>query len=582
MFPLLNLRKSLAYVLTFSMVGTGLINITTRQSYASNTSLPHSLSPGVNKSSEENVPQAKAVDEAMRASVHEAYGKLAIRFEANQGQFDRQAQFLARGGGYGLFLTSSEAVMVLTKPAANEDKVLRAKAPSAHQANSIRGERKSREAVAVGRAKGVNVALPETTVLRMKLEGANRSAQVTGMDELTGKTNYFIGNDPTRWHTDIPSYARVMYRDVYPGIDLVYYGKEQQLEYDLVVAPGADPSKIKLNFEGAQSIEVDAHGDLVLRTKVGDVHQRRPVVYQEVDGTKREIPSRYEMKGEQRVGFHVDTYDTSKPLIIDPVLLYSTYLGGSSYDEGTSIAVDAAGHAYVAGSTYSYNFPVVNPAQDFGYTFVSKFSQDGSALIYSTYIGTTSFEVPSIAVDMAGCAYITGATDWNEFPVVNPVQATLGGKTDPFVTKLSPGGSALVYSTYLGGSNADAGKGIAVDADGNAYVTGYTYSNDFTVVNAFQMTKAGNLAYKSTDSGGSWHESDSGLSSARRHFGLAIDPAYPSTLYSATNEGVFKSTDSGSSWRLTNSGPDDTVFGGDWLSILRTRRHSFSEQVAGY
>jgi hypothetical protein len=224
----------------------------------------------------------------------------------------------------------------------------------------------------------------------------------------------------------------------------------------------------------------------------------------------------------------------------------------------------------------------VNPAQDFGYTFVSKFSQDGSALIYSTYIGTTSFEVPSIAVDMAGCAYITGATDWNEFPVVNPVQATLGGKTDPFVTKLSPGGSALVYSTYLGGSNADAGKGIAVDADGNAYVTGYTYSNDFTVVNAFQMTKAGNLAYKSTDSGGSWHESDSGLSSARRHFGLAIDPAYPSTLYSATNEGVFKSTDSGSSWRLTNSGPDDTVFGGDWLSILRTRRHSFSEQVAGY
>jgi photosystem II stability/assembly factor-like uncharacterized protein len=556
MSSLLKLRQSLACVLLCSLFVTGFLTITTRQSHASNNSLPHPMAPGVNEPSEGSGPQAEAVDEAMRARVSEAYGNLAIRFEANRGQFDRQAQFLARGGGYDLFLSSSESVLVLTKPAVNHDRDLRAKSPFPLQAKTIRAEREKRGAKATGRTKGEKAAAPEKAVLRMKLEGTNSEAEAEGLDELPGKTNYFIGNDPRKWQTNIPSYARVMYRDVYPGVDLIYYARQQQLEYDFVIAPGVDPGSIRLNFEGAQGIEVDAEGDLVLRTEAGDVRQRKPVVYQEVDGAKREIPSRYEIKGEQRVGFHVEAYDPSKPLIIDPVLLYSTYLGGSYYDEGVSIAVDAAGNAYVAGLTYSSDFPVVNPVSDTGDVFVSKLNRDGSALIYSTYIGGASVNSPSIAVGTDGCAYITGSTYATDFPTVNAVQATLGGTVDPFAVKLSPDGSALIYSTYLGGSDDEDGSGIAVDADGDAYVTGYTFSKDFPVTNAFQATKTGNQAFRSTNSGGSWSASDSGLSLVHQLFDIAIDPAHPATLYSATNQGVFKSTDRGTTWRLAGTDPD--------------------------
>jgi hypothetical protein len=563
MFPLANPGKAVACVLIYSLFVTGLMTLTTRQSHASNNSLPLSSTSTVKESSSaQNAPQARTVDEATQAHVSEAYGKLALRFEANQGQFDRQAQFLVRGGGYSLFLTPSEAVMVLTRPPTNQDKALHRKSPSSLQARTVMASRETREALARGSAKSIQSGAPQSAVLRMKLEGANPSAQVEALDQLPGTTNYFTGNDPRNWHTNIPSYARVSYREVYPGVDLLYYGRQQQLEYDLRVAPGVDPASIRLAFEGAQSIELDAGGDLVLHTAAGEVRQPKPLVYQEVEGARREVLSGYELRGEGRVGFRVEGYDRSKPLVIDPVLLYSTFLGGSSYDEGSSIAVDAAGNAYVTGFTYSYDFPVVNPVEEAGYTFVSKLNGDGSALIYSTFIGSTDYNTPNIAVDMEGCAYITGYTSSPYFPVVNAVQTTLGGGTDPFVTKLSPGGSALVYSTYLVGSNDEAGEGIAVDAGGNAYVTGYTYSNDFPVVNAFQATGAGNQAFKSTDGGGYWRVSDSGLNTVRRMYGLAIDPAHPSTLYAASDVGVFKSTNSGSTWQLTDSGADGTTFGG--------------------
>jgi photosystem II stability/assembly factor-like uncharacterized protein len=556
MSPVQNLRKFLAYVLIWSLFITGLLAFTPRQGQASNSSLRHTLTPKVKESTEENGPQAKTVDEATRARVSEAYGKLPLRFETNWGQFDSQAQFLVRGGGYSLFLTSSAATMVLTKPAAHEERVHIAKSTFEPQpANNLRGKREQRLEEDARSVTELKSAAPESAVLRLKLEGANSSAQVAGLDELPGKSNYFIGNDPNKWLTAIPSYAKVIYREVYPGVDLIYYGKEQQVEYDFLIAPGGDPGQIKLNFEGAQSVKLDVRGDLVLHTEAGDMRQQKPMVYQLVDGVKREIPARYEMTDGQRVGFHMDAYDTSKPLVIDPILIYSTVLGGSTYNEGNSIAIDADGNAYVAGFTYSSNFPLVNAAQANGYGFVSKLNPIGSALVYSTYVGSiTGYDnLSGIAVDAQGSAYVTGYTSSPVFPVVNAVQTTLGGKLDPIAIKLSPDGSALLYSTYLGGSNDDEGKGIAVDASGNAYIAGYTNSNDFAVVNAFQSKKSGNQAFKSTNSGGSWRVSESGLNLTSHIFDIVIDPAHPSTLYIATDEGVFKSTNSGDTWRDVNT-----------------------------
>src|SRR6185503_19450563 len=187
--------------------------------------------------------------------------------------------------------------------------------------------------------------------------GANPAPQITGMDELPGKTNYFIGNDPAQWRTNIPNYAKVKYESVYPGVDLVYYGNQQKLEYDFVVAPGADPDRIKLSIEGARDVRIDRRGDLVLKVAGGEIRQHKPVVYQEVAGVKKEISGRYVMKGKRQVGFEVAGYDASLPLVIDPTLIYSTFLGGSSSDRGTGIAVDAAGNAYVGGTTFSTNFP---------------------------------------------------------------------------------------------------------------------------------------------------------------------------------------------------------------------------------
>jgi photosystem II stability/assembly factor-like uncharacterized protein len=516
--------------------------------------------------------QASEPDEATQKRLAEAYGKLPLRFEANQGQTDPQVRFLARGAGYGLFLTSTEAVLALNKPAARKEKGARAKTPAELRgAGKIRGaERGSAEAAE--RAKDAKAEEAGSAVLRMKLEGANPASQAEGIDELPGKSHYFIGNDPQKWRTDVPSYARVMFRDVYPGVDLVYYGKDQQLEYDFMVAPGVDPATIRLAYEGAQSIEMDAQGDLVLHTEGGDVRQHKPVVYQEVDGARREIPSRYVLKDQQRVGFHVDAYDASKPLVIDPVLVYATFLGGFNSEEGLSITVDASGNAYVAGRAGSFNFPVENPTQPYGGNsdaFVAKLNPTGSALIYSTYLGGTQTErAYGVAVDSGGRAYVTGYTYSPDMPLINPVQATITGKDDMFVAKLSPAGSSLIYSTYLGGSSYEVGRGIAADADGNAYMTGFTYSHNLPTVNPLQAAKGGNQAFKSANGGKSWSASDTGLDVAFVN-DLVVDPSRPSTLYSATELGVFKSTDSGGSWNASSVGlSNPKASNGDALRLV--------------
>jgi hypothetical protein len=450
-----------------------------------------------------------------------SYAKLTLSFEANQGQTDKQVKFLARGRGYGLFLTGDEAVLELQESGAGTK---RSKAMSGLQRTTDNG-----------RTTTENARRTTNSVLRLKLVNANQNAGVIGANELPGKVNYFIGNDPKKWRTNVPTYARVRYRDVYPGIDLVYHGNQSgQLEYDFVVAPGADPSSILLALDAARPVggeqkavgsgqsKIDSNGDLVVHMNGGDeVRFRKPLVYQEEESgvgsheseakngsRKAKFENRHLVEGQflleaqNRVHFALGSYDHTQPLVIDPVLVYSTYLGGSGNDAGYGIAVDSSGNAYVTGRTTSTDFPVVNPYQPknqstSGTAFVAKLDAAGSALVYSTYLGgKVSDQGNAIAVDAAGNAYVAGSTCSQDFPTVYPLQASLKGACDGFVAKLNPAGSPLVYSTYLGGSGTtvsgntwnDMAAGIAVDSSGAAYVTGTTYSTDFPIVNPIQAT----------------------------------------------------------------------------------------------
>jgi beta-propeller repeat-containing protein len=414
------------------------------------------------------------------ARVSEAYGRLPLHFEANRGQTRQDVCFLARGPGYSLYLTAGEAVLVLARPNPDAKRDLRSTP-----------ERLNTQARAT------------PVVVRMSLVGAAPKPLVSGLEELPGKANYFIGNDPAKWRTNVPTYAKVHYQDVYPGIDLVYYGNQRQLEYDFVVAPGGDPERIALGFQGVERLEIDAEGELVLHAAGGALRQRKPVIYQETDGLRREIDGGYILKGANRVGFRVAAYDDSRPLVIDPVLFYSTYLGGSGFEVGNGIAVDPVGNAYVTGTTASVNFPTTAGAFDMtldmtlegnSEAFVTKLNPTGSALLYSTYLGGSSGEEGfGIAVDIAGNAYVTGETGSPDFPTtLGAFQTAPGfGGNDAFITKLNPTGTVLIYSTYLGGSNSDEGFGIVVDALGNAYVTGTTTSTNFPTSNAFQIAFAG-------------------------------------------------------------------------------------------
>jgi hypothetical protein len=406
---------------------------------------------------------------ALPPRVVDSYGKLPLSFEANRGQTARQVKFLARGAGYTLFLTGDAAVLSLHREKAN-------------------------------------------AVLRMKLAGANARAGVTGADALPGKSNYFIGSDPSQWRTNVPTYGAVKYAAVYPGIDLLYHGNQRLLEYDFLVAPGADPRAIGIRFQGARKLTVNGDGALVIGFGGSEVIEPAPVVYQEIGGQRQAVAGRYVLRGKGRVGFSVADYDRSQPLVIDPTLVYSTFLGGSGDEFGTAIAVDTFGNTYVTGEScfmgypnYTCpNFPTTPGA--FQTTrvgghenaFVSKLNATGSALVYSTYLGGSTGAAGGfgIAVDASGNAYVTGEAAPNFPTTPGAFQTTCGcsGGGGAFVTKLNATGSALVYSTYLSGSSGGWGVGIAVDASGNAYITGDTLDADFpTTPGAFQTTYGGNI-----------------------------------------------------------------------------------------
>lgn len=427
----------------------------------------------------------------------EAHGTLPLSFEANEGQTAREVRYISHGSGYELFLTPQEAVVALQPSLAENLSAL-------HRAAYFRALRRARQA---GRM----------TVLRMGLEGANLQAKLSGIDPLPGKVNYFLGNRPEHWHTNIPTYSRVKYAQVYPGVDLVFYGNQRNLEYDFVVAPGADPKAIALTLKGARKLAVDSKGDLILSLADGQVIFQKPVLYQTVQGQRKQIEGGYSLAGKQRVTFAVSEYDRTEPLIIDPVLNYSTYLGGSAAgDLGTAIAVDSLGDAFVTGTTFSTTFPTHNgfgAGNAKGVAFVSELNPSGTALLYSTYLGGTGGDAGiGIALDPSGNIYVAGETFSADFPTnssVTPLKPSSPGAAlgTSFVTKINPTANVaaqLVYSSYLGGTNGVSGipdfaNAIAADANGNAYVTGYTASSPgsgaanfpITTANAHQQTLGG-------------------------------------------------------------------------------------------
>ncbi|HWP46435.1 MAG TPA: SBBP repeat-containing protein [Candidatus Limnocylindrales bacterium] len=434
------------------------------------------------------VNQVKQIERLSPKPSVSTFVRFPLSFEANQGQTDPQVKFLSRGPGYILFLTLTGAAYFLTKSQAQD-------LESFDRGQSLPGK---------------------TPVLHIKWIKANSEPEVVGLDQRPGQSNYFIGQDPKKWYTRIPTYARVKYKDIYPGVDLIYHGNQHQLEYDFVVAPGADPKAIRFTVEGADDLKINPEGALILRVTNAYVYLHKPEVYQEVNGSKRMVPAHYVFldfesldhrqktsNNESRpiLGFQIDSYDTQKPLFIDPVLTYSTYLGGSSEDFSRGIAVDSGGNAYVIGNTFSLDFPTVNPVQpskgDFfdSDSFVAKVDPTGSTLIYVTYLGGSHNDFGrGVAVDPRGNAYIVGNTNSMDFPTANPFQPIFGGGSsfgDAFVAKLDPTGSTLIYSTYVGGDNPDEGKAIAVDLEGNAYITGNTLSTNFPVLNPFQPVFGG-------------------------------------------------------------------------------------------
>lgn len=422
----------------------------------------------------------------------DTYGKLPLVFEQNQGQTDAQVKFISRGPGYNLYLTSSEAVLTLAKDQGKPDTLGRVRSGQTLANSNNSGTARERVRVST-------TAAAKATV-RMKLVGANGKAEVVGIDQQFPTVNYFVGNDPQKWRTNIPTFAQTKYTDVYRGVDLVYHGHQRQLEYDFIVKPGADPHQIRLRFDGTERIRIDQSGDLVLTVKGGEVRQHRPVVYQDVAGSRTKIVGSYVLASNREIAFAIEPYDVSQPLIIDPVLSYSTFLGGAGQDYGQAIALDPVGNAYVTGITQSIDFPFQTAfqASNAGGTagpwdaFVTKLTVNGE-VSYSTYLGGSRDDSGfGIAVDPSGNAYLTGTTASTNFPTLNAFQPTAGGGGgDAFVVKLTPSGG-LGFATYLGGNaqSDDVGFGIAVDSGGNAFVTGFTASTNFPVLNSFQTSHA--------------------------------------------------------------------------------------------
>lgn len=496
------------------------------------------------------------------ATARAAFGDLPMSFEANQGQTDRDVRFLARGQGYAVYLTPAESVLQLRQP---RQQTFGRDARRNHSTN----------------------AAASTDVLRMKLANANRRARIDGENRLPGNANYFKGGAPA--HVNVPTYAKVRYHEVYRGVDLVYYGNQGQLEYDFLVSPQGEPSRIRLTLDGARDVTLDDRGNLVVQLEGRQVTWQAPVSYQEIRGARQHVESRYALHQDHEtfaIGFEVGRYDRTRPLVIDPVLAYSTYLGGSDQDSGFGITVDKAGHAYVTGDTNSLDFPTSRHAFQSTFAggpedvFVTKLSAKGQKVLYSTYIGGSDDDyVLGIALkddDDGPKVYLTGTTNSTDYPTTRRAyQSTIAGGYDVFVTKLSPQGNRLEYSTYLGGSgDEDFGTGaIAVNSAGQAFVTGSTNSPDFPTTpgvvqpilngasNAYvtKLDHQGRSLVYSTYLGG--ESSDDGTGIALDDAGNAYVSGGTSSASFPTTPGAFQTTYQGNEDAFaTKLNPRGTAF----------------------
>jgi hypothetical protein len=390
----------------------------------------------------------KAADNSTnRSRVAVSYGNLPLNFEENKGQTDSRVKFLSRGSGYSLFLTPDEAVLSLNRT--DKD-------------NVVRGN-----------------------VLRMQFSGAAKAPEMRAGEQRSSVSNYFRGG-PEQWITGSRHYGKVVYSNLYPGIDAVFYGNQRQLEYDIVVAPGADPSRVKMQFKGADRVWVDDTGALVLSTAMGDLRQKAPVIYQDINGKRRYIGGHYVLQGSE-VSFQVARYDTTRRLVIDPVLVYSTFLGGPSLEQGNGIAVDGAGNAYVVGRIQSSDFPFsagsFTALKGTADAFLVKLAPAGNTAIFANYIGGSGDDYATgVAVDAQQNVYIVGATDsQTQFPTNNAYQSLPGGTSgiDAFLVKYTAAGNFITFGTYIGGLSRDVANGVAVDSTGAAIVVGVTESTNF-------------------------------------------------------------------------------------------------------
>ena len=480
-----------------------------------------------------------AVGEPSRVQLQRAYGKLPLHFIPNQGQTDERVKYYTQGGGYAFFFTPEGVVLSLER---DRDQLNRDRKPGKDRFSQ-------------------QLTLPRPgprAVVQLNPVGMCPGVEPVAADPQGGKVNYFIGNDPKKWRTNLPTYGAVVYREAYPGIDMKFYGNGRQLEYDLVVRPGADPARVKFQYRGIKGLAVTREGDLAIKLPGGEcLIQKKPVVYQEIGGQRVAREGKFKILDDPRqftYGFEVAAYDPKHPLVIDPTLEYSSYLGGGSFDEGCGIAVDSFGCAYVTGYTYSSDFPSNNDlisdhVNITSAVFVTKINGDGSALLYSTLVGGEYDNYSSaIAVDNSGCAYVAGGTMASNFPLQYSYQSAFrGGYWDAFIFKLNSAGNELVYSTYLGGSGLDIARGLAVQGD-YVFVTGKTFSTDFPVKSAAQSTISGGgdgfvtrlhfngsslLLIYSTYLGGSGDDAGNGI---------AVDASGNAYVAGATNSRNFPTT----------------------------------------
>jgi uncharacterized repeat protein (TIGR01451 family) len=420
---------------------------------------------------------------------YDRYGHIPLYFIKNEGQADHKIRFYERGSGHATFFSTDGIYLNLRRG----------------QAETV-GDRNEGHPVFNS---GSPQQHPQSARIKLSMVGANRNPEIVPEKLQDYTVHYLIGNDPRNWKSNIPTYGTVVYHDVYPGVDIAFHGNNRQLEYDIIVKPGIDPSNVQLAYEGIEGLKITEGGNLEIDLKEGALIQKRPYMYQEINGKKVEVNGKFKLGDPQsdirdskfRYSFDITSYDKSRPLIIDPVLVYSTYLGGSLYDDGHGIAVDSLGNAYVTGDTTSAEtdvppFPITAGAFEETYNggdtdaFVTKINPTGTSLIFSTYLGgTAGDDGRGIAVDGDFNIYLTGFTSSSDFPLHSPVQGTYGGKGDVFVAKLNAAGTDLLYSTYLGGNDMDKAAGIGIDVAGNAYVVGDTQSTNFpTTAGAYDTT----------------------------------------------------------------------------------------------